>query len=294
MERLAAMEARIRSLHQLHEVIGAMRSLAAAHLQQASEALPAARAYVSIVDAAFAEALALARDTETSPPSDEDTAQPDTPPSPAGPSPTSLGLVVFTAEHGFVGGFNHRLTEEIRAIAPRRLFVVGTRGAAVLREAGLSLDWWGAAAVDTRTVMEVGRRITDDVYALFDRQILARLDMLFGRLLENGTWTLVREPLLPLAPALSPRSTAPPPLHYLTPPALLERLVEEHLLADMVRGTTEALAAENAARLHAMSNAFDNIDRKLDDLEAEARRVRQEQITEELLDLISVRRGDPP
>lgn len=279
MERLAAMEARIRSLHQLHEVIGAMRSLAAAHLQQASEALPAARAYVSIVDAAFAEALALARDTETSPPSDEDTA---------------LGLVVFTAEHGFVGGFNHRLTEEIRAIAPRRLFVVGTRGAAVLREAGLSLDWWGAAAVDTRTVMEVGRRITDDVYALFDRQILARLDMLFGRLLENGTWTLVREPLLPLAPALSPRSTAPPPLHYLTPPALLERLVEEHLLADMVRGTTEALAAENAARLHAMSNAFDNIDRKLDDLEAEARRVRQEQITEELLDLISVRRGDPP
>lgn len=279
MERLAAMEARIRSLHQLHEVIGAMRSLAAAHLQQASEALPAARAYVSIVDAAFAEALALARDTQTSPPSDEDAA---------------LGLVVFTAEHGFVGGFNHRLTEEIRAIAPRRLFVVGTRGAAVLREAGLSLDWWGAAAVDTRTVMEVGRRITDDVYALFDRQILARLDMLFGRLLENGTWTLVREPLLPLAPALSPRSTAPPPLHYLTPPALLERLVEEHLLADMVRGTTEALAAENAARLHAMSNAFDNIDRKLDDLEAEARRVRQEQITEELLDLISVRRGDPP
>lgn len=278
MERLAAMEARIRSLHQLHEVIGAMRSLAAAHLQQASEALPAARAYVSIVDAAFAEALALVRDTQISPPPDED---------------ATLGLVVFTAEHGFVGGFNHRLTEEIRAIAPRRLFVVGTRGAAVLREAGLALDWWGAAAVDTRTVMEVGRRITDDVYTLFDRQALARLDMLFGRLLENGTWTLVREPLLPLAPALSPPPTAPPPLHYLTPPALLERLVEEHLLADMVRGTTEALAAENAARLHAMSNAFDNIDRKLDDLEAEARRVRQEQITEELLDLISVRRGDP-
>lgn len=277
MERLAVIEARIRSLHQLRDVIGAMRSLAAAHLQQASDALPGARRYGDIVDDAFAQALGLLAPQGDAP-----------------EAPPVLGVIVFTAEHGFVGGFNRVLAEEVRRIAPRRLFAVGTRGAAVLREAGLTLDWWGPAAVNVPTIMDVGRRVTDDVYRLFDSHGLGRLDMLFGRLLDDGTWSITQEPLLPLNPARYPRRPEAAPLHYLAPHDLLERLVEEHLLADVVRGTTEALAAENAARLQAMSNAFDNIDHTLDDLEARHRQVRQDQITEELLDLISVRRGGTP
>jgi len=49
----------------------------------------------------------------------------------------------------------------------------------------------------------------------------------------------------------------------------------------------ESLAAENAARLAAMSAAHDNIGRKLEDLTRAEHQLRQDAVTTELLDVVT-------
>jgi F-type H+-transporting ATPase subunit gamma len=77
------------------------------------------------------------------------------------------------------------------------------------------------------------------------------------------------------------------PLHDLSGPELLERLTAEYMLAQLTEAATEALAAENAARFAAMESARENVARKLETLRLDASRARQEEVTTELLDLVT-------
>jgi F-type H+-transporting ATPase subunit gamma len=55
----------------------------------------------------------------------------------------------------------------------------------------------------------------------------------------------------------------------------------------LTEATVEATAAENAARLAAMGSAHDNVSRKLEALNRDARYARQTEITTEVLDIVT-------
>jgi len=270
MERLGLIRARIDSIAQLREVVTAMRSLAAVRMQQAADLLDGARRYADIIAAALSQALLL---TDVAPPAA------------AGTRPA---LLLLSAEHGFVGGYAESLAQAaVVAAGGGPLLVVGSRGARTLAELGHTPAWTmpmaphvaGVPLLARRVAAELGRRVLDGQFS--------RLDVMFGQLEAGGRWQVVRAPLLP--PDFSRFRVSPTrvaPLHHLPPADLLSGLVEEYLLADLVRAATESLAAENAARLRAMTTAADNIDRKLDDLRAQEQVMRQEEITDELLDVL--------
>jgi F-type H+-transporting ATPase subunit gamma len=94
--------------------------------------------------------------------------------------------------------------------------------------------------------------------------------------------------VLPLDPHLfADADRGAPPLHHLSPAVLLERLAGEYLLAEIARAMMESFASENAARLQMMESADRNIDARVEQLEMRVRHLRQEAITEELLDLMT-------
>jgi F-type H+-transporting ATPase subunit gamma len=64
-------------------------------------------------------------------------------------------------------------------------------------------------------------------------------------------------------------------------------LLREHVFASLFRAAGEALVTENAARLALMQQAEQSVDDKLDLLTAESRSLRQNDITTELLDVIT-------
>lgn len=271
MERLSIVRARIEAISQLAEVVAAIRSLAAAHMQQAVDALSGARRYAAIVGQALGQALAL-----------EDAVAAALPMR----SPRRA-LLVFTAEHGFVAGFNLALVAAARTAAPDRLFVVGTRGALAAEEHGLDIAWTHPMTSRAAGVADIARIIANELYRRFAAGDFSRLDTAFCRLDEGGHWQVERQTLLPLDLPHFCTSGGAPPHHYLPAQELVERLIEEYFLADLVRAGLDSLAAENAARLQAMSAAHDNIARRLEQLQSQERVVRQEQITEELLDVLA-------
>ncbi|WP_108257612.1 F0F1 ATP synthase subunit gamma [Mangrovicoccus ximenensis] len=81
------------------------------------------------------------------------------------------------------------------------------------------------------------------------------------------------------------RPSAIPPRIALPPRDLLERLAEEHVFAELAEAVMLSFAAENGARMRAMVAARDNTAETLEALTGLARRLRQEEITGEIVEL---------
>lgn len=269
MPRLAELETRLASIRDLDDVVGAMRALAAVRMRQASEALRASHDYATAVRDALAAARELLLPTESS------------------PLTSAPGLViVFCTEHGFVGAFNDRLLDRA-ADARSPLVVVGSRGTTLATERGLDVAASFATASHPSGVVEVARRVAAELYRRVDRDGVDHVGAIYGRGGALGPPTIERESLLPVTSAANVKSAPFPPLHHVAPRVLVQELVGELVLAELIRMAMESLVAENAARMQAMSAARDNIERKLAQLQQDEHRARQDQVTTELLDLIT-------
>lgn len=270
MEQLPRLKARIASLDELRDLIRALRSLAAVHMQEASAALTGIRRYVEVVEGAITAVADLLP-------------QADGP----GSAPRAAGadvLIVVCSEHGFAGGFNERLLDRAEAeLQPgHQLGIIGRRGALVAEERKLATSWSVAMATHVAGVPTVTRRVAS---LLAD---VAVADIVFARHDSSQGFEVEKRTVLPLDPALLAGSQQrSPPLHHLAPDILLQRLAGEYLFAEITRAVMESLTSENAARLLVMQGADHNINDKLETLRQSENALRQEAITSELLDVVT-------
>jgi F-type H+-transporting ATPase subunit gamma len=273
MTRLAEINGHIASMAELHEIIGAMRSLAGMRVQESQGALPGIRHYAETVAEAIGAAWLLLPQT-----------------APEGPPGGGRRAVILCAgEHGFVGAFNERLLEalETRLEPTDLLFVIGTRAVALACERGRNPVWTHAMASRVSGVPEVIDRLTHELYTRVVRAEIERIELISSRYRHGGASTIEHRLLLPLdMPALALTQPRQPPLHDLDPTRLLERLMAEYVFALLTEALVESIGSENAARFAAMEAAHDNVEKKLGELHLAAHQARQGEITAELLDLI--------
>ncbi|WP_024882262.1 F0F1 ATP synthase subunit gamma [Methylosinus sp. LW3] len=273
MTRLADIQAKIDSIGELRDIIGAMRSLSGMRVQEAQRALPGVRRYAEAVEAALASTLLLMRE-------------------PA-PRPAARGrraLVLCTSEHGFVGGFNERLIADAKAwLGPEdALLVLGSRGAALASERLQRPAWTHPTASRCAGAPGTIRPLLNELYRGIALGALSRVEVMFARYRQGSAPAIERRLLLPLdVVLLSAKQPRQPPLHTLEPIPLHEKLMAEYVFALLTEAVVESIASENAARFAAMGSAHDNVSKKLEELYQEARQARQLEITTELIDLIT-------
>lgn len=272
--RLAELEAHIASMGELLDVVGAMRSLAGMRVLEAQRALPGIRRYADSMASAIGSALLLMPD-----------ALPD-----ARAAKGRRALILCTAEHGFVGGFNEHLIEATETVlAPEdALFVLGSRGAALAQERGQSPAWARPMATRSTSVPETVRTLAVELYQHIARGAVSRVEVLYARHHQGSAPRIERRRLLPLD--LASLTVTPPrqaPLHNMAPDALLEKLIAEYVFALLTEAAVESIASENAARFAAMEAAHENVSKKLEQLRQSAQQARQADITTELLDLVT-------
>ena len=141
-------------------------------------------------------------------------------------------------------------------------------------------------------VDNVALRVAEQLARVVEETESLRVFLVYTRSSEGGAASVVTETLLPFdvrgCVSHVPRNAEKPPaLTNLSPGALLDGLIEELLFAQLARAATESFASENAARLAAMESAADNVNGKLDDLRRVERELRQEEITTELIDVVT-------
>ena len=270
-ERLADITARIQGVRQLGAVVTAMRGIAPARAQQALGQLVAVDSYAATIANAIGRALA---------------------PIPAasrdGPRrAVRTALVLFCAEQGFAGAFTERVLDAVDAdLVTSEVLLIGTRGAAIAVERGLTVLWKSAMPSHSFGVPQLADRIAESIYSRIAAREIDELDAVFSQWNPGHGIVVERRRLFPLDPKAFRRPPDNnPPLLNLAEEALLSELTADYLYAQPCSAALHAFAAENQARMTAMGSARKQIERELSSLQATQRQVRQEDITAEIIEL---------
>jgi F-type H+-transporting ATPase subunit gamma len=277
-ERLADVEARIGTVHQLASVITAMRGIAAARSRDAQAHLPGIRAYAQVVGDAIGQALALAPE-----------------PSRANSREARADghiVVALCAEQGFAGAFNDRILDAAGALletgsrAHAEFLLVGDRGLVVAAERGLRVDWSTPMIVHAGQAEALAVRIVEAIYERLDAGSAARVTLVHAVPTQSAELQILERKLVPFDFDRFPAARgAIAPMLTLPPAVLLARLVEEYVFAELCEAVMQSFAAENAARTRAMIAARTHVADTLDTLVARSRQLRQEEITNEIVEL---------
>ncbi|CAN5788718.1 FoF1 ATP synthase subunit gamma [soil metagenome] len=279
-ERLADINARVDGVRQLGTVVNAMRGIAAARSQQARKQLDAVDRYAATVAVAIGRALALI----------------DVKPS-ASPS-TKPAVLLFCAEQGFAGAFSERVLDEAAGgaasasaaaaadLAASTVFIIGSRGIAIGAARGIDARWTAAMPSHSSGIPTLADRVAEALYGLLAEGSVDRIEAVFSRWQPGHGVRVERRPLFPIE--LSTFESPLPldkPVVNLPPAQLLAELSAEHLHAQLCQVALHAFAAENEARVEAMAAARTEVERQLSDMQAMQRRVRQDEITAEIIEL---------
>jgi len=274
-ERLSDVVARIQSVRQLSSVIGAMRGIAAARAREARGRVEGVRAYAATVGAAIGRALALVESGAAG--------------GRAHDRRDGCLVIAICAEQGFAGAFNTRVLDVaerlMKADGVHELLLLGGRGLAAAEERALTVGWSAPMVVHVDQVGALADRVTGQLYARLSSGRAARVNIVYAAP-SFGNVHVVDRSLAPFDFGRFPRNRGcSPPIITLPPQVLLAGLAEEYVFAELCEALTLSLAAENEARLRAMTAAKSNVEKMLDELVGRSRQLRQEEITSEVIEL---------
>lgn len=279
--RLNEVTTHLDTTRELDLVVTAMRGIAAARTREAQQHLEGIRAYADAIGTAIGEALTLIGVAE----------RPNVPPSAA----QRHLRIVLCAEQGFAGSFSERvLALALASHEPSHdiVFLVGERGLTLAAEQAMTPAWSASMAVHPDAMPSLAGNIADALYAQLDDTVATRVTLVHG--LPGGTdvQPVASRLLLPFDYSRFPVASHPqPPCITLPPAQLIANLAEEYIYAELHEALMLSFAAENEARMRAMMATQGNIEQRRDELQAEFRRLRQEEITEEIIELSASRLG---
>jgi F-type H+-transporting ATPase subunit gamma len=261
-------QARLATMNELEEVLGAMRGMAAARIQQGERAQQAAREYAGRIGAALASLA---------------------PPEVAARAPGPPRVVVaLCTDRGFVGALNERVLDGARAAGGHTLVIVGARGQALAQERGLAALDGGAMTGHLAGIGDVADRVA----ALLARQAgdledALTADVVHPRRNPTGGIAVERRRLLPID--VTATSPAFAPITMLPRHLLVTDVGGEYVHARLYEMVAESFAAANAASLEVLQAAHAHLDDMLVDLRRTENVLRQEEITAEVLEVITGR-----
>ena len=284
MATLEALRRRIATTESLRSIVRTMKTLSAVSVRQYDQAADALASYARAVELGLRVVL---RDRPTRP-------------TPARRETGATGAVVFGSDHGLCGGFNDAVaafarTSVERLGVPREArawLVAGARAAARLEAHGERIE---RRLVLPGTAAGLSALVDEILLAVeaWQGRGVSRVVLVHNRRGRGGEASPHLAPLLPVdlrrfqRLAKEPWPSRTRPTYTMDADRLLAALVRQFLFVSIFRAAAESLAAEHAARLSAMQTAERNIEERLEALTAESRRVRQDAITAELLDLVS-------
>jgi F-type H+-transporting ATPase subunit gamma len=223
----------------------------------------------------------------------------------------SAGVLLVTGDRGLAGSFNSqiireglRLGRELGSDGAKISFsVVGRRGNSTMTFRGENVANSYVGFTDRPSFMNAREIAADLISAYIDHE-LDQVDLIYNRYVSPLTQYVRRQTLLPVQHAEVFGEGLPEPekpadeeladaharaLWLYEPEAeeLLPMLFEEYASLSVYRALLESAASEHGARMTAMRNAAENAQEMIGDLTLEMNRVRQAEITQEILEVVA-------
>jgi len=202
-----------------------------------------------------------------------------------------IGLLVVSSEKGLCGSYNAQIAREaerfIRAQeAPVVVTLVGRKARPTLDRAGRTIT--AQHTLEDKRLAEQALRVAREVRRSYEVGEVDEVHVCYARFasLSHNVPTLTR--LIPVAPPGAEGAEPSTREYILEPPAaaLLARLLPRYVDAQVYYMLLETMASEHAARMRAMAAATENADDMMTTLAMRANRLRQQEITSALIDIV--------
>ena len=289
MPSLKDMRNRIASVKATRKITKAMQMVAAAKLRRAQEAATAARPYAERMDRVLVNLARRANPSEASPLLVGN-----------GKDDVHL-LIVMTAERGLCGGFNSNIARLARVDTLRllragktvKILCVGRKGADNLRrDLGRNI----MDRVDLRSVRQLGfgnaEAIGTRVLAMFEAGEFDVATIYFSEfknvITQKPTAQQIIPARIPDIEGSAGKANGDGVVEYEpSEEDVLGYLLKRNISTQIFRGLLENAASEQGARRTAMDNATRNAGDMINKLTVKYNRLRQANITKELIEIIS-------
>ena len=272
---------RIGSAKNIKQITRAMQFVAASKLRRAQEATLAARPYREKLDEVIADLAAVLSVDDHPLLAGRDLAH-----------PHNRLIVIMTSDRGLAGALNTNtirfaLREVVDHPGDLKVATVGRKGRDAMRRARIPIaahfEGFGDRPSFADT-LPLARLVTDDFVAgAYDR-----VDVVYSRFISTLTQKPVLEQLLPVVP--SPDTAGIPGNQFLfepNPDEVLRALLPRYVATRLFQAVLESKASEESSRMVAMKNATENADELIDDLTLSYNKVRQANITREMVEIAS-------
>jgi F-type H+-transporting ATPase subunit gamma len=267
---------RITAARNIKQITRAMQFVAASKLRRAQESTLAARPYSEKIDEVLADLAAVLGGEDH--------------PLLAEPPGSKRLLILITTDRGLAGPLN---TNTIRFISreitehPGDMAVVsvGRKGRDAMRRARVPIEAHFAGFGDKPTfadVLPLARLITED----FLSGGYGRIDLIYSRFISTLAQRPVLVQVLPIKPTDDTEGI--PGNQFIfepSPAAVLEQLLPRYVATRLFQAVLEAKASEESSRMVAMKNATENAEELIDDLTLAYNKVRQSNITREMIEI---------
>lgn len=286
MQNTETLRRKIQSAEDLLSVVKTMKGLAAVNIRHYEHAVEALFEYSRTVEMGLHVLLSGRSDRAISA---------------RHPAVDRLGVVLFGSDQGLCGQFNERIVDYTLselADAPessgrQSLLTVGARSAVLCDEARQPVEAVLSTPGGIAGISPLVQELLFYIERWRMRDYIDRILIFHNRPVGTSGYMQISVQMLPvdlewlrsLAQARWPSRVLP--TFTMDWDQLFAALIRQHMFVMLFRACAESLAAENAARVASMQNAEGNIEDRLEELNRSYHRQRQNQITAELLDIVS-------
>jgi F-type H+-transporting ATPase subunit gamma len=284
METLETLSRRIESTEDLQSLVRSMKTLSAVSIRQFERAEESLRLFQRTIDMGLQVVLKHHPVREGMPRGHQ----------------TGMVLVVFGSDRGLCGGFNENAAElacthiSRSEDAAHRIYIlaVGAQVAARMMTMGREPDEVMTLPGSVQGLAETCENILIRIDRLRQSEGVERVGGIFNQRVDGGEIRPRAHVFLPI-PIDHLKSLAGEawpsrrlPIYRVETDRLFSWLIRQQLFARIYHAGLASMASENAARLASMQNAERNIGEQLETMTAEFRRLRQDAITTELMDIV--------
>jgi F-type H+-transporting ATPase subunit gamma len=267
---------RIGAVRNIRQATRAMQFVAASKLKRAQDSAVQARPYAEKIDEVLADVAAVLGQEDH--------------PLLARREGGPRWLVLFTTDRGFAGALNANAIraaqrEIVEGGGEIRMVTIGRKGRDAMRRFRVPLEATFEGYGDRPTfadVLPTARLVSD----AFIEGSVGRVDLVYSTFVSTLVQRSRVETLLPIEPTEDLEGV--PGRQFIFEPsagAVLEQLLPRYVATRIFRAVLENLASEQSARMIAMKNATDNAGELIDDLTLTYNKVRQANITREMIEI---------
>ena len=202
-----------------------------------------------------------------------------------------VALVCFSSDSSLCGGFNGNIIKHSRALYDKLykvdktplVYTVGQKITDAFRKEGININT-GYANIMAKRSYEDAASLADDLMDMYLNGHLDKVILTYTHFKSAGSQHIVDEVLLPVS---VPAGEAEESDYILEPSAeeLMKVLLPKVIRTKVYCAMLDSYASEQAARVIAMQAATENADNLIGELTLQYNKLRQQAITNEILDL---------